>query len=229
VKPYYEHGGITIYHGDCREVLPELPVVPSLVVADPPFSIPVKYQDSKGTYPRSWGDLAVMEPFFREVFSALRAAVTDLAQVYICCDAESYPVFFKCGYPLWPQSQMIVWYKPTGRRGRGWLHSYELLLHLRTPTTEYTEGFRQDVIGIMPVRTLQRQHPAEKPADLYTHLAEGAPRPLTLLDPFCGAGSSLAWARARDHRAVGVEIEERWCEIAAKRLEQEVLDFGATV
>ena len=109
------------------------------------------------------------------------------------------------------------------------MHSYELLLHLRTPTTEYTEGFRQDVIGIMPVRTLKRQHPAEKPADLYTHLAEGAPAPLTLCDPFCGAGSSLVWARARDIPAIGIEIEERYCEIAARRLEQEVLDFGPTV
>lgn len=228
MRPYYERSGVTIYHGDCREVLPELGRVADLVVTDPPFSVPVKYQDSLGDYPRSWGDLVVMEPFFREAFQAIRGAARDAAQVYICCDAESYPVFFKAAYPIWPQSQMLVWYKPTGRRGRGWMHAYELVLHVRTPLTEYAAGFRQDVIGIMPVRTLNRQHPAEKPGDLWGFLAEGMPKEsFALVDPFMGGGSSLRWAKDSGHRAIGIEIEESFCEIAAKRMEQEVLPLTA--
>lgn len=225
VKPYYDEDGITIYHGDCREVLPELRRASiDLVITDPPFSVPVKYQDAEGVHPRSWGDLLVMEPFFVEVLRGIRRVVKDSGQTYVCCDADTYPVFYKAAFSLWPQSQMVVWYKPTGRRGRGWMHSYELILHLRSPQTAYADGFRQDVIGIMPVRTLNRQHPAEKPQDLWTHLAEGMPCPaFSILDPFVGGGSSLRWAKDRGHRAIGIEIEERYCEIAAKRLAQGVL------
>ncbi len=228
MTPYYADDLVTIYHGDCREVMESLPRDSvELVITDPPFSVPVKYEDAEGVHPRSWGDLVVMEPFFREVLSGIRRVVKDKGQVYVCCDDESYPVFFKAGYPLWPQSQMLVWYKPTGRRGRGWLHSYELVLHLRGPFTEYTEGFRQDVIGIMPVRTLNRMHPAEKPDDLWGHLAAGAPWDgYTVLDPFLGGGSSLSWAKRNGVRAIGIEIEERYCEIAARRCSQEVLGLA---
>jgi site-specific DNA-methyltransferase (adenine-specific) len=223
--PFYEHNGITIYHGDCREILPALLDQSfDLILTDPPFSVPVKYQDANGDHPRSWGDLAVMEPFFREVLQDMRRVIRHDGQTYICCDAETYPVFFKTAYPLWPQSQMLVWYKPTGRRGRGWMHSYELILHLRMPQTEYAEGFRQDVVGIMPVRTLNRQHPAEKPGDLWSFLAENCTKPSpVILDPFLGGGSVLRFAKDRGYRAIGIEIEERYCEIAAKRLAQEVL------
>lgn len=223
MKPYYEHGGITIYHGDCREVMPQLAAVDA-VVTDPPFSVPVKYQDAEGVHPRSWGDLLVMEPFFVEVFRAVKAATKHDSQVYFCCDGDTYPVFYKAAYSLWPQSHMLVWYKPTGRRGRGWMHSHELLLHCRNTTTTYAEGFRQDVIGIMPVRTLNREHPAEKPGDLWSFVAEGFPAHYrTVVDPFMGGGSLMEWARNRGMRAIGIEIEERYCEIAAKRLSQEGL------
>lgn len=228
MKPYYDDGTCTIYHGDCREVLPLLRSSSvELVLTDPPFSIPVKYQDSEGEYPRSWGDLAVMEPFFVEVFRQIQRVCRDRAQVYVCCDGQSYPIFFKAGLSLWPQSHLLVWYKPTGRCGRGWQHAHELVLHLRSPETEYTESFRQDVVGIMPVRTLNREHPAEKPGDLWSFLLEGVPKQgySTVLDPFMGSGTTLRAAKELGRKAIGIEIEERYCEVAAKRLGQEVLQL----
>jgi len=227
MKPYYDEGGVTIYHGDCRDVLPTLGAgIADAVITDPPFSVPVKYYDATGDFPRSWGDLAVMEPFFAEVLQSIRTVVKEGGQTYICCDGQTYPIFAKASYPLWSQSHLLVWYKPTGRRGRGWLHAHELVLHLRTPLTEYADGgFRQDVFGIMPVRTLNRQHPAEKPGDLWTFLCEGLPdgADQLLIDPFMGSGGLLRYAKDTGRRAIGIEIEERYCEIAAKRLAQEVL------
>lgn len=229
MKPYYADDSVTLYHGDCREVMPQLaPNSVDLVITDPPFSVPVKYQDVSGSFPRSWGDLLVMEPFFTEVFRGIRRAVRDGGQTYICCDGDTYPIFSKAAYSLWPQSHLIVWYKPTGRRGRGWLHSHELVLHLRTAETQYADGFRQDVIGIMPVRTLNRQHPAEKPGSLWGFLAAGMTKAsYTLLDPFAGGGSALDWAKANGHKGIGIEIEEQYCEVIAKRLSQDILDFGS--
>jgi site-specific DNA-methyltransferase (adenine-specific) len=228
MTPYYEDESCTIYHVDCLDVLPTLPRASvDVVMTDPPFNVPVKYEDVSGVHPRSWGDLAVMEPFFRSMLGEVRRVAKDRAQVYVCCDDESYPIVFKASYGLWPQSHMLVWYKPTGRRGRGWMHSYELVHHLRTQSTEYADTFRQDVVGIMPTRTLNREHPAEKPGDLWGFLGEGVPwSDLVLLDPFLGSGGSMRWAKDRGFRSIGIEIEERYCEIAARRLSQEVLDLG---
>ena len=99
------------------------------------------------------------------------------------------------------------------------------MLHLRTPATDYAEGFRQDVIGIMPVRTLIREHPAEKPGELLDFLADGLPPRMTttILDPFAGSATTLVVAKKRGVHAIGIEIEPRYCEIAVKRLRQEIL------
>jgi site-specific DNA-methyltransferase (adenine-specific) len=227
MKPYYEDSAVQIFHGDCREIMPSIPRCADVVMTDPPFNVPIKYEGTGGDWPRSWGDLAVMEPFFSEVFSALKGTITDVAQTYICCDEKSYPIFLKLVYPLWSQSHLLVWYKPSGRRGGGWKHSFELVLHCRTSLTAYSDVFRQDVIGIMPVRTLNRQHPAEKPGELWGFLSEAMPsEEFRVLDPFSGSGSVLEWAKRNGHTAIGIEIEERYCEIAARRMEQEVLSLN---
>ncbi len=229
IEPYYSDATTTIYHGDCQEIMPRLaPDSIDLILTDPPFSVPVKYQDANGEHPRSWGNLAVMEPFFRAIFSQLRRVAAHDAHLYVSCDGDIYPVFFKVGYSLWPQSQLIVWYKPTGRRGRGWLHSHELVLHLRSRQTAYTDGFRQDVVGIMPVRTLEREHPAQKPGHLWSFLGDAFPGDGVVLDPFMGAGGALAYAKSRGMRAIGIEIEECYCERAAKALSQDRL-FAQTL
>jgi site-specific DNA-methyltransferase (adenine-specific) len=227
MQPYYQDDFVTLYHGDCREILPSLPKV-DLVLTDPPFSVPVKYHDSEGNYPRRWGDLIVMEPFFVEVFRLIERMTKESGAVYVHCDANTYPVFYKASYSLWPRSHMIVWYKPTGRRGNGWKHAHELILHLAKSTTVYSGSFNQDVIGIMPVRTLDREHPAEKPGELLTFIKEAHPADsgTITLDPFMGSGTTLRAAKDLGRKAIGIEIEERYCEIAAKRMAQEPLLFG---
>jgi site-specific DNA-methyltransferase (adenine-specific) len=211
--------GVELYCGDCLEVMKSLPDGSvDAVVADPPFSIPVKYQDANGDFPRSWGDLAVMEPWALLWLTEVRRITKDTGQVYICCDGNSYPVFFKAALPLWPRSHLLVWYKPTGRRGAGWKHSHELILHLATKQSVYLDGFRQDVIGIMPVRTLNRQHPAQKPGDLIEWLLEAIPENATVLDPFMGSGTTGVACVRTGRNFVGIESEPPSYEIAQRRI-----------
>lgn len=223
-NPYYEDSAVTIYHGDCRDILPQIPKV-DLVLTDPPFSVPVKYHDACGEFPRSWGDLVVMEPFFREIFGLLKVATKRTGQIYVCCDGTTYPVFFKIGYSMFFKSHLIVWYKPTGRRGGGWKCSHELIIHFAGSEAIYSNSFNQDVIGIMPVRTLKRVHPAEKPGELLTFLMEASPlnQDTLVLDSFMGSGTTLWAAKCLGCKAIGIEIEEKSCEIAARRMGQEVL------
>ena len=210
-------GDCRLILGDCREVLPTLKA--GAVVTDPPFSVPVKYHAAKGEYPRSWGDLLVMEPFFADVLVKIRHSVGD-GQVYLSCDGDSYPIFHKCAYPLWSQAHLLIWYKPSGRRGRGWLHSHELILHLRTASTCYATGFRQDVVGIMPVRTLNREHPAQKPGDLVGFIADAIPAlKYPICDPFMGSGTTGVSCALLGRRFVGIEVEPRYFNIACRRVE----------
>ena len=71
-----------------------------------------------------------------------------------------------------------------------------------------------------------RFHPTQKPVDLMAWCINHAPKADTILDPFMGSGTTLVAAKQLGRRAVGIEIEEKYCAIAVQRLAQEVMDFG---
>jgi len=126
MKPYYQDDYCTIYHGDCREILPSLPKV-DLVLTDPPYGWKTKlYGDSSNTRSR-----------------------------------------------------------------------------------------------------LTKVHPTQKPVALMAWCISIAKNPPLILDPFMGSGTTLRAAKDLGRKAIGIEIEEKYCEIAAKRLAQGVLEFSA--
>ncbi len=83
--------------------------------------------------------------------------------------------------------------------------------------------------SLRPHSRLVNRHPTEKPVDILRELIESSSRIGELvLDPFAGVGSTLVASWLESRRAIGIEIEERYCEIAAKRLEQEVIPIEAS-
>lgn len=201
MKPYYEEKGITIYNADCREILPSLPKV-DLVLTDPPY-------------------------FGREdMFST--EAVLDVLNVLIPLSPAF--VFWPClaDVPLKPDA-IHIWHKsvpihPHSTIGNVAGHHYERILAYGTG--KRSEVFR--VAAVMPnfAACIEEcePHPSQKPSELIKKLLGKVDADL-ILDPFMGSGTTLRAAKDLGRKAIGIEIEEKYCEIAANRLRQEVLQF----
>jgi len=196
LKPYYEHAGITIYHGDCRDVLPLLePGSVDLVLTDPPYLE---------------GDMSAILPLLLRMTTAVVVSPGKL---------ESFN---------WIARQKPVWEYAWKCSGTSSLGGSACLHILFEPVLAYAFPKRplgSDLLDFpLVVDPLAKGHPWPKPLRLFTKLAahwtdEGD----LILDPYMGSGTTLRAAKDLGRRAIGIEIEERYCEIAAKRLSQEVL------
>lgn len=227
MKPYYEHGGITIYHGDCLEICEGIPQC-DVLVADPPFFMPAQHYAARSEWARAWGDTAILARWWAGALDALTPRIKGTGSAFAFCDDESYSVFYPSLYTRFPALSALVWNK--GRIGMGspWRHAHEFILHARRSEAKWRgSGGETDVLAFAPTPPAQRFHPVDKPTALLAKLiAVSTDEGDLVLDPFMGGGSTLDAAKASNRKAIGIEIEERYCEIAAKRLEQEVLGLG---
>jgi site-specific DNA-methyltransferase (adenine-specific) len=131
----------------------------------------------------------------------------------------------------WTWRGLVVWDKGVGRpmRGRFRNHLEYVVWATNGAHTGPEDEYPSTLIAVPTVSSNEREHVTQKPVDLLRELLRVVPltpkedRPLVVLDPFMGSGSTLVAAKYAGHHAIGIEVEERYCEIAAKRLAQEVL------
>lgn len=230
MKPYYEQDGVRLYHGDCREVLPGLPVDSvNVILTDPPFFMPATHYSSRTQWQRSWGDTSILASFWGQVLDVAIPTMKRSGHLLVFCNGDSYPVFYPETYRRFDSLRSLVWDK--GRIGMGspWRNQHELILSAR-----WSESFRSDhkgcpdVLRHPTVHSASRVHPVDKPVSLLAELLlPVTPTRGTVLDPFAGGGSTLVAAAARGLSAIGVETEERYCEVIASRLSQGDLFGGA--
>jgi len=208
VKPYYEHGGIVIYHGDCREVLPTLTEKVDLVLTDPP------YGRGAGTADRRPGHERARTKFVDRYDWDNQVPVDMLTWVarqdtYIVWGGNYFAdILGSCNSPL-------MWHKCQEWNGA----EFELAW------TKNTYG-NADTFWLPKVKAYTQEkkvHPTQKPTDLILWCLGKSKANGLVLDPFMGSGTTLVAAKQLGRKAIGIEIEERYCEIAAKRLAQEVL------
>jgi site-specific DNA-methyltransferase (adenine-specific) len=154
--------------------------------------------------------------------------VNDKGHLITFCDDESYAVFYPVIYKYWPNLMCLTWDKMRPGMGTAWRNSTELIIAARKRSAHWDGGARGTVISVKPIHSKNRVHPVDKPVEVMKQLIEPTvPVGGTVLDPFAGGGSTLVAAKNLHRRAIGVELEERYCEIIANRCSQEVLDLGA--
>lgn len=226
VAPYYDEDGIQIFHGDCREILPGVRGAGAVVV-DPPYGINTKSDGTGKINP--WADLCNAAMFYEWWVGQCRRAIADDGCVWSFLNWRSLVTFQKAACDLgWPIESLLVWDKewigPGGSRGLR--PSYELVALWCGPDFSIENRGLPDIQRFKWAGHKPTGHPAEKPVPLARWLIHHSGSDGPTLDPFMGSGTTLVAAKLEGRKAIGIEIEERYCEIAAKRLAQGVLPFG---
>ena len=244
MKPYYQDESVTIYHGDMFDVLPTLRGI-GAVITDPPYSsggafrgdramsTTAKYvnSDTAAYRPEFAGDNRDQRSFL--AWSALwlnAARVASLPGAVLCSfiDWRQLPTLTDAVQAGgWTWRNVATWWKPGIRMVRGsFSSSAEYVVYATNgPADNDHDGAVQNVFRSAPVKA--KEHIAEKPADVMQWVCSVVPPNSIVLDPFMGSGTTLVAAKAKGHVAIGIEVDERYCEIAARRCSQETLDLGA--
>lgn len=227
MNPYYKHDGIVVYHGDCREVMRAMPSCfrVSACMTDPPYGVGFGYEgpykdDERGYGEWMWPAIEQAEALVSDdgivcVFQSAKWArkwaewfprewkPIAIAKVFV--QMRRGLVTSATDYALWwPKSDAPNNRQPWQPDGaRDWFVSHETAIPRRGP---------------------ERGHPCPRPEDMMRYLISClVPPGGTILDPFMGSGTTLVAAKRLGRMAVGIEINEAYCEIAAKRLSQGAL------
>jgi site-specific DNA-methyltransferase (adenine-specific) len=203
MTPYYEEDGIAIYHGDCRDIIPALSRV-DMVCTDPPY----------GVNKAGW-DAYMPTDWMHEVSNvtdviAVMPGVANLALVPQWIGRLSY---------RWTLSVYIDNGMTRGAFGFGnWIPCV-----IYAPSDYSLHRNCQDACQVS-ISGDKPNHPSPKPIQAMTWLLSRF-EAKSVLDPFAGSGTTLLAAKRLGMRAIGIEREEKYCEIAAQRLAQRVMQF----
>ncbi len=213
MNPYYRDEWVTIYHGDCREILPELPKV-DLVLTDPPYNAK-DIGFNKNTYAGQVMQLPDNEykNFCKDWFDA--------------CVATSDLMAFTSGISnIWnyPQAKWVLCWDKSNSLSRnvyGGINAWEPVLVYGKPHNRLDKDIKRTSVFSTG---LASNHPCPKPTAFWDWLILTLSKDNeSILDPFLGSGTTAYCAKKLNRKCIGIEIEEKYCEIAAKRCSQSVM------
>lgn len=244
LKPYYQHKNITIYHGDCLKVLPTLPKV-DLVVTDPPYGIDFNKCDLASVHESVFGGKKenmkpnpILGDEKQKSLDLLKSTLLILknkllkggACCFCCCGGGPQPIFATWTLILDEIigfKHAVVWDKGGLGMGMQFRRNYEFILIAQNgnPAHRWNGGNNTpNVWKFKKIIPQADQHPTVKPVALMEKCIEIFSNENDLvIDPFMGSGTTLVAAKNLNRKAIGIELDKRFCEMAAKRLSQEVL------
>jgi site-specific DNA-methyltransferase (adenine-specific) len=220
MKPYYQDEWVTLYCGDCREILPKLEVTLSAIITDPPWP---------GTEQRSNPDRPIYDifPLFAEISSNF-IKFSDRLVIILGCDTDPrflmtvpdyYPFLLACWLRRIPPTYKgNILYGADIAYAFGQPRAHEHTKQIIKSETYSVSSGKRDKINT---------HPCFRPLKtmkwLVTNFTQEGE---TCLDPFAGSGNILRAARDTGRKAIGIELEEKYCEIVVNNLRQSILNLG---
>lgn len=208
MTPYFQNERCTIYHGDCAEVLPELGRF-DLLLTDPPYGMRFRSNHRLEKHKPIANDDSLPLSLIEQAIGLVSKAA------YVFCRWDNLP-------EMPPPKSVLAWVKNNWSMG-DLKHEHGRMWEACCFYAKEGHAFTKRIPDVLQVdRTGNDLHPTQKPVALMEQLIvanEGE----TVLDPFMGSGTTLLAAQLSGRHAVGVELEESYCEIAANRLAQKVL------
>lgn len=238
ITPYYQKNGITLYHGDARDVLPTLEGVSGNIVTDPPYAVSKSGQmlgfvspnwKEKATHSRGYADhdrhnySKLIGETFRQAF---RMSTPGTAHVAFGGNRTFHQMVTQIEKSGFEALDVLVFNSTGVAKSRTTLApSHEIASLFRTPGKPPAinpDWRKRNRFDIPKPKRGRNFHLTPKPTAWMTELIELVSEPGDLIiDPFAGSGTTLIAAAQTGRMAVGVEIDEAYCELAATRLEQE--------
>ena len=264
ITPYYDKDGITIYHGDCREILPQLDKV-DLVLTSPPYDDLREYEGFDWDFPTASNlingvmvDGGVLVWVVADATHNGSETGTSFKQALafksMGLNLHDTMIYYRNSPPLTHRryeqffEYMFVFVKGTLKTfnpimvPKLWQDKRKHKMFRRNDDDSMDYGYcsskenriRSNVWsynvggGHTTKDKIAHQHPAIFPDQLAKdHVMSWSNAGDTILDPFMGSGTTLVAAKLLGRKAIGIEIEEKYCKIAVERLRQQVMNFGA--
>lgn len=223
MKPYYQDDYVTLYHEDCLE-LADLWTCADVLVTDPPYGINAEAR--KGSYRGAGSQKRRNADIAGDKTTQARDAAIDLwgngPRIVFGSWKQPRPE---------PVQHRLIWHKSGSAPGptRAAFMSQDEEIYITGSGFRASSPPLRSVIKTTEPRSIEVAkigHPTPKPIGLMEILIDRCP-PGVIADPFAGSGATLVAAKNLGRKVIGVELEERYCEIIAKRCAQEVLDLGS--
>ena len=221
MKPYFENELVSLYHGDCLEITEWLHA--DVLVTDPPYG--TKNESRKGSYLGAGSQIRRFNPIANDQNAEARDSVLYLW-------GEKPAIVFGTWRIPRPQNTQhrLIWHKKgqaPGPTNSSFMLQDEEIYVLGKGFISTSPPMRSVVTTSEPrsIEVAKIGHPTPKPIGLMETLIARCPDGI-IADPFAGSGATLVAARNLGRKVIGVELEEKYCELIANRLSQEAFDFG---
>jgi len=231
MKPYYQDSAVTIYHGDCRGILPG--VRADLAITSPPYNLGDNHHTGNKRV------FAYSDSMPEADYQSWQVEILNL--IALSCRGD---LFYNhkdrikggwlikpdewIGRTVWRQKQEIVWFQRSQNFDKCRFYPFTERIYWLSRDGSSTRFENRvnlhDVWNIKPEGT-NGEHARAFPCEIPIRIIQCC-EPNITLDPFMGSGTTLRAAKDLGRKAIGIEIEEKYCEIAAKRMAQEVLVFA---